>query len=116
MEGTILVVEDDADILESVRDLLEQEGYAVLEARDGREALAVLARSVRPGLILLDLQMPVMDGFELLAELGRRADLATVPVVVLSAASTQASPAGLPFIRKPFSIEALLEAARRYLS
>jgi CheY-like chemotaxis protein len=77
------VVDDDADLRQRLRGLLEKDGWAVDEAADGREALDRLAP--RPSLILLDLLMPGMDGFEFLDELRKRDDCRTTPVVVLTA-------------------------------
>jgi CheY-like chemotaxis protein len=78
-----LIVDDDADLRRCLRELLEKDGWAVDEAADGREALGRLA--ARPSLILLDLLMPVMDGFEFLAEFRRREGPRSVPVIVLTA-------------------------------
>ncbi len=83
-EGGVLVIDDDADTRARIRTLLERDGWAVTEAADGREGLALFA-TARPGVVLLDLTMPVMDGFSVLAELRARPDGADVPVVVLSA-------------------------------
>jgi CheY-like chemotaxis protein len=85
----VLVVEDDADQRRRLRALLEKDGWAVDEAADGREALDRLAPP--PSLILLDLLMPVMDGFEFLACLRERADARSVPVVVLTAKELSAA-------------------------
>jgi CheY-like chemotaxis protein len=79
----VLVVDDDADHRRRLRGLLEKEGWAVDEAADGREALDRLAPP--PSLVLLDLLMPVVDGFEFLARLREREDARAVPVVVLTA-------------------------------
>jgi CheY-like chemotaxis protein len=79
-----LVVDDDADLRRHLRGLLEKAGWQVDEAADGREALARLA-SHKPGLILLDLVMPGMDGFEFLAELHQREEGDSVPVIILTA-------------------------------
>ncbi|MGK3996517.1 response regulator [Sorangium sp. So ce1024] len=111
--GRILVVEDDLDIRSILSQLLMFEGYDVEEAADGAEALALLRRSKPPALILLDLMMPVMDGWQLRAELQRDPALASIPVVVVSAdvrAEQEASRlrvAGL--LKKPLQIEPLLE-------
>src|SRR5262249_61912834 len=80
----VLVVEDDADLRARLRGLLEGEGWEVDEAGDGRAALDCLAQRP-PGLILLDLLMPRMDGFEFLAELRRREEGRSIPVVALTA-------------------------------
>src|SRR5689334_6104245 len=80
---TILVVDDDEDILEALRDLLRDEGYDVVAARDGRTALERLRGGLRPRLILLDLMMPTMNGYEFRRE--QRADpaLAGIPTIVV---------------------------------
>jgi CheY-like chemotaxis protein len=79
----ILVVDDDEDFREGVRAELERKGYQVDEARDGQEALAMIQQKP-PLLVLLDLQMPQMNGRELLTRLRQSDELADVPVVVLS--------------------------------
>jgi CheY-like chemotaxis protein len=79
----VLVVDDDADLRRRLRGLLEKDGWVVDEAADGREALDRL--SARPSLVLLDLLMPVMDGFEFLAEFRKHDEYRAVPVVVLTA-------------------------------
>ncbi|MCK8786691.1 response regulator [Roseomonas sp. NAR14] len=82
--GTVLVVDDDADARERMRFMLEREGWEVGEAADGRAALEAVAGAM-PSLILLDLMMPVMDGFAFLKALRARPDGGDVPVVVLTA-------------------------------
>jgi PAS domain S-box-containing protein len=79
----VLVVDDDPDLRRRLRGLLEKDGWAVDEAADGREALDRLAAP--PSLVLLDLLMPVMDGFEFLAEFRQREEFRSVPVIVLTA-------------------------------
>jgi CheY-like chemotaxis protein len=79
-----LVVEDDEASREMVRRMLEGEGWVVTEAHNGREALERLADSA-PGIVLLDLMMPEMDGFEFLSEMHRHKEWASIPVVVLTA-------------------------------
>jgi GAF domain-containing protein/CheY-like chemotaxis protein len=80
----VLVVEDDAPLRELLRRLLEREGYAVVEAADGHAALECV-RTKAPGMILLDLMMPVMDGFEFMTELRREEPWRDIPVIVLTA-------------------------------
>jgi CheY-like chemotaxis protein/nitrogen-specific signal transduction histidine kinase len=80
----VLVVDDDPVVRELLRRQLEAEGYRVSEAGDGRAALARLREAV-PGVILLDLMMPEMDGFELMEAMRREAGWASIPVVVLTA-------------------------------
>jgi len=75
----VLVVEDDRDVRESLVAVLEDAGYRVMSAADGRAALDLLRAGPRPAVILLDLMMPVMDGFEFRAEQVRDPSLADVP-------------------------------------
>jgi len=85
-EVTVLVVDDDEDIRLAMSDTLEAEGYAVLLAENGLDALAKLrASSALPNLILLDLMMPEMDGFEFITELRRHDEWRSIPVVVITA-------------------------------
>jgi PAS domain S-box-containing protein len=79
-----LVVDDDADLRQSLRNLLEKDGWEVEEAADGREALTSLAKQ-SPGVILLDLIMQGMDGFEFLAALQEQEEVRSVPIVILTA-------------------------------
>ncbi|WP_437744671.1 response regulator [Sorangium sp. So ce1504] len=115
--GRILVVEDDLDIRSILTQLLAFEGYDVEEAADGAEALALLRRDAPPALILLDLMMPVMDGWQLRAELQRDPALASIPVVIVSAdvrveqEASRLRVAGL--LKKPLQIEPLLELVHR---
>src|SRR5438874_8753476 len=81
----ILVVDDDPGIVESLKDLLEAEGYHVETASNGREALDMLRARQRPNLILLDLTMPEMDGFEFRDEQEWDPRFSEIPVVVISA-------------------------------
>jgi two-component system response regulator MprA len=81
----ILLVEDDCDVREALTELLECEGYEIHAAVDGWEALQYLQAGGRPGLILLDLMMPRMDGVEFRAVQRRNPAFAAVPVVLLSA-------------------------------
>jgi CheY-like chemotaxis protein len=107
----ILVVEDDAGIRESLADVLEEHGYQVIAAESGRRGLELLEQSRRPSLILLDLMMPEMSGTEFLSELQHKAELARIPVVVVSAWPKEAE--GVRhrthgFVKKPVSLKTLL--------
>ena len=83
-DGPVLIVEDDASLREMLRRTLEAEDWPVAEAEHGQAALESI-RARRPAVVLLDLMMPVMDGFELLAELRQNEDWRTIPVVVITA-------------------------------
>ena len=87
MERTVLIVDDDGAIREVLGEILAEEGYAVLQAKNGREALDVLRASgpPRPCVVLLDLMMPEMDGVQFRREQLADPVLAGVPVVILSA-------------------------------
>jgi CheY-like chemotaxis protein len=113
--GTILVVEDDHEIREAMETLLEELGYRVLTAADGRQAMQLLARidgtSDRPRVIVLDLMMPVMNGWEVLTALQETPSLAGIPVLVISAFSDQAPKEGVrAVLRKPVPVDRLLAA------
>jgi two-component system chemotaxis response regulator CheY len=112
--GPLLIVEDDQAVCDIMREILEEHGYAVTCAANGREALALLRRTAPPRLILLDLMMPVMNGWELLRELRKTAELAGIPVVVLSAVSREATPEGVPTLAKPLSQESLIRLVEEY--
>lgn len=106
----ILVVDDDADIRDALCDLLDSEGYAVLTASNGAEALKMLQRDAAPGLVLLDLMMPVMGGEELLRRC-REAGI-TLPVIVVSAGVGESMPGASAVLQKPFSNVRLIELVR----
>lgn len=112
--GTILIVEDDFAIRESLREFLSLEGYSVEVATDGRNALGVLNQIVAPSIILLDLMMPVMSGQEFLEELRKDPRYAPVPVLVLSAVGhlTKVELAN-GFIKKPIDLMALLNNIKK---
>jgi len=117
--GHILLVEDDFAIRETVAEVLEGEGFQVTCAANGQEALRRLGEAVsRPEVILLDLMMPVMDGWEF--RTAQRSDprYAAIPVVVLSAgAGAEGSLARLApdaFLTKPFELDRLLDLVGRY--
>jgi CheY-like chemotaxis protein len=95
-QGSILLVDDYADARATVREVLEGNGHAVVEATNGQEALDILVsmRGPQIGLIVLDLQMPVMDGWQFLKLLGNYVRLASIPVVIVSAFSGQMAELG----------------------
>jgi len=103
--ATVLVVDDDPDTVETMRDILEEEGHTVLSARNGLEGLEVALRSV-PDLVLLDLDMPVMDGHAFLAAVHRTPSLAGMTVVVLSGAIDERLPC--ESVQKPLRLDTLL--------
>jgi len=113
-EITILVVDDEADIRATVSAMLEIEGYDVAEASNGADALHVLEER-RPDLILLDMRMPILDGWGFAAELRRRGH--RTPIVVMTAARDAAhwaaEIAAAAFVAKPFGFEDLIAAVEQ---
>jgi CheY-like chemotaxis protein len=107
--GIVLVVDDDAEIRETLTQLLQQEGYTVLRAENGVQALEQL-RAGHPDVMLLDLMMPVMSGWELLELLQENADLARIPVIVVSAMS---APGACEHLAKPIDLDRLLSTVSR---
>lgn len=115
----VLIVEDDYDIREVLAEVLRDEGYEVTGASNGKEAIEVLANGLsKPKLILLDLMMPVMSGWQFVAEQRKVPALASIPVVVVSAdGNLQAKAESLNAsgcLRKPIEIDTLLALVERY--
>ncbi len=113
----VLVVDDDLDIRDTLREILEHEGYLVATARNGLEGLGC-AKLLRPELILLDLFMPVMDGTEFRRRQLSDPEIAAIPVVVVSAAvnlEERVSALGVAgLIEKPLHLDALFELVARF--
>lgn len=111
----ILLVDDDAAIRESLAELLEEEGYRVTSVANGIDALRLLREGARPRVILLDLMMPLMDGWQFRIEQKKDPELAKIPVLVLTAARTAArAPVDAEgVIKKPIDFPSLLEAIRQ---
>jgi CheY-like chemotaxis protein len=107
----VLVVDDEEDIRETLREVVEMGGSSAMVAANGADALTLLAER-RPCLIILDLLMPVMTGIELLEELRRRPALADLRVVISTSAPERA-PAGVPVLTKPVSLHAVWDWMRR---
>lgn len=114
---TILLVDDEFGIVETLKDLLESEGFKVVCAANGKDALARLA-TLRPDLAVVDVMMPVMNGIEMLRAMRATRELKNLPVLLMSAVprsiATQGAESlptyGWSFIRKPFDFADLLEA------
>ena len=115
-ELPILIVEDDADMAEVLQQALDALGRRSFVALNGREALAAIGRE-RPALILLDMMMPVMDGWQFRAAQLRTPEARAIPVIVMTAdgrASEKASELGAAgFLRKPVTLDALSSELRR---
>jgi CheY-like chemotaxis protein len=112
----VVIVEDDESIREVLQRCLEMEGYTVYAASNGRDAMELISRISKPRLILLDLMMPEMNGWEFLAAKARHVDLATIPVVVLSAVANRFEIKGkvAAVFDKPLSLDELFAIVERY--
>ncbi len=120
MTKRILVVEDTEDNRKIIRDLLSSVGYELIEAVDGVEGVA-LAQSERPDLILMDIQLPVIDGYEATRRIRAIPELAAVPIIAvtsyaLSGDEAKTRAAGCDgYVAKPFSPRQLLAKIREFL-
>jgi CheY-like chemotaxis protein len=108
----VLIIEDDREIRDTLADVFEVDGYDVTHASNGLEGLAQ-ARQQHPDVIVLDLMMPVMDGWQFREEQKRDPSIADVPVVVVSAFRDVGEMDVAAFIPKPCNIDELLETAHR---
>ncbi len=121
MAKVILIVEDEPNNLKLVRDLLQVSGYKTIEATDGKQGVA-LARAKKPDLILMDIQMPVMDGFEATRVLKADATTRNIPVIALTSYVMKGDKerilqAGCDgYITKPIDIQEFLKKVAEYLS
>lgn len=113
---TILVVDDDPRVRESLSELLDEKGYSVLQAENGRKALEVLKEVPRtPCMVVLDLAMPVLDGHEFLKRRAEDPVLRDIPVVVVSGNSRPPTPLKdiEAYLEKPVQADRLLEIIRK---
>jgi DNA-binding response OmpR family regulator len=121
LAATVLVADDDADILRIVEINLRLEGFEVVTARDGPDALAK-AVAVRPDLVLLDVRMPGIDGYTICGRIRADSSLAAIPVIIVTAnygaaEGEAARRAGADdFLVKPFHPDMLLDMAKAMLS
>ena len=120
MSKTILVVEDQEDNRQILRDLLGSAGFRMIEAHDGEQALTV-ARSERPNLILMDIQLPILDGYEATRSIKRDPELKHIPVIAvtsyaLSGDEERAREAGCDgYVAKPYGTRHLLAKIGQFL-
>jgi CheY-like chemotaxis protein len=105
----ILIVEDERDLLDSLREFFEDEGYSVQTAENGAQALDLLSAGDPPSVVVLDLLMPVIDGNEVFSRMQREPRLSKVPVIV-STSDPSRAPSGVLTLRKPVNLQNLLGA------
>ena len=115
-QRTVLVVDDDSAIRDSLSELLQDEGFQVATAENGQQALQFLRANNAPCLVLLDLMMPVMDGFEFIDQQRGDPTLAAIPVVVITAAGDHRSRGvqARQVLPKPIRAETLINTVRFY--
>src|SRR5690348_1315793 len=113
--NSILIVEDEETIRETFKLALEVNGYTVFTASNGKEGIEILAKIPPPCLILLDLMMPVLDGWGFVDALEEDEVLAAIPIVVISAFSEGAKPIkAQKIIKKPVDLEVLFMVVKEY--
>ena len=116
MTADILVVDDMEELRETLAEFLRDKGYSVITASNGAEALERLLSGPRPSLVLMDLEMPMMSGWEVLASLGQNPDLASLPVIVVSGASVDIEKLAVAaHVRKPVDLAQLGELVARFI-
>ncbi len=114
----VMIVEDDRDVRDSVREALEDHGYQTIGASQGKEALELLRSSAaKPCIILLDMMMPVMDGWAFRKAQTADPAISSIPVIVLTAHSSASDTArdmgAVGFLRKPVTLQELLTAVKQ---
>jgi CheY-like chemotaxis protein len=109
LSGPLLLVEDDVDIREALQGFLELEGYTVVTASNGREAIKHLQRTPRPALLLLDMALPIMDGHRLLTYRKETDGLQEVPVVIISAGMAAMNPRDRALYASNYNVAAFLK-------
>lgn len=121
MSKTVLIVEDNELNMKLFHDLLEAHGYDTLQTKDGMEALKI-ARSSRPDLILMDIQLPEVSGLEVTKWIKEDDDLRTIPVIAVTAFAMKGDEEKIreggceDYISKPISVARFLDTVQRYLS
>ena len=115
-EGKILIIEDNEDALEAISDLLKMDGFSTVTATNGALGLCKMKAEEHISMVLLDLWMPIMDGWQFLRERKRDSRLAKIPVVVLSALPTKSIEGAEAVLTKPVNVDLLLQTLRRYVA
>lgn len=115
---TVLLVEDDLEIRDILQDVLEAEGFDVFPASNGKQALDFLTlnQPQHADLVILDLMMPMISGWQVLEKMNKDPSLAAIPVMVLSAVARDKPAGAAAFLRKPFDIDTFCDAVRGHFS
>lgn len=110
----VLVIDDDVDVLDAMRVVLRAEGYAVRVATGGFEALSMLADGPLPAVVITDVMMPDLSGWDVLECMRSDAALRRIPVIVTTASWVTAPPGDVEILEKPFDLDALLGLVAKY--
>jgi CheY-like chemotaxis protein len=111
----VLLVDDDEDLRDSIAELLRRRGYRVATADDGHAALAIIATTQLPCVVLLDLVMPGMDGWKFLALVQADPVMSSIPIVIASGHAATHAPTGIAgVLHKPFDLQELYEVVARH--
>ena len=114
MRHTVLIVEDEAELRELIQLALERNGYSVVAVADGSAALAAIPSIERLCLVLLDLLMPGMNGWDFVAQARTQPELANLPIIVHSSATNEAPAGATAVLRKPMKLDRLLSIVGQY--
>jgi CheY-like chemotaxis protein len=109
----VLIIDDDNDIRETLAEIVQTEGCEVAMASNGREALEFLRTHTAPSLVLLDLTMPVVDGWQVMAEMKSQPQMASIPICVLSAVRRDVPDADV-VLQKPMDLSRLIEVVHLF--
>jgi CheY-like chemotaxis protein len=112
--ASVLVVDDDDEIRDAICGVLEAEGFTTMVAENGEIALRKMDKGRRPCVVLLDLMMPVMSGWDFMREVAGKKDLDDLPVVVVSAYTEQHATGAKRTLKKPLDVKQLLGAVREF--
>jgi CheY-like chemotaxis protein len=111
--GLVVVVDDEEEVRELVGNLLQEEGYGIASFSNGKQAIEyLLTQDQRPKLVVTDLAMPVMDGWDLVKAIQQNPELASIPVMIVTGSRRQAKIVGVPVVEKPIDPERLLGTVR----
>jgi CheY-like chemotaxis protein len=114
MKHTLLIVEDEEDLREMLRDALERRGFHVVTAANGQEALAVIPQIEHLCLVLLDLFMPEMNGWDFFDAMKARKELEQIPVIITTSAPNRAPVGATRVMQKPLSLDRVISAVQEF--
>ena len=114
MKHTLLIVEDEEDLREMLRDALERRGFHVATAANGQEALAMVPQIEHICLVLLDLFMPEMNGWDFFEAIKSRKEFENVPVIITTSAPNRAPTGATRVMQKPLSLDRVVSAVQEF--